>query len=96
MKYPHAPPIELREIRAQGLGIEVVSREHEGGALFRRRRFRLPAGILTAGILVAILPANSSAAAPALTSKALTAASDPVADGSMTEEDKALADAQAE
>lgn len=52
-------------------------------------------GILTAGILVPILPANSSAATPERPSKALTAASDPVADGSMTEEDKALSDAQA-
>ncbi|MEU7099442.1 FG-GAP-like repeat-containing protein [Streptomyces longwoodensis] len=51
------------------------------------------ASILAIITVMPVLPSVPAAAAP--TFQALTAASDPVADGSMTEEDKALADAQA-
>lgn len=50
---------------------------------------------MASGILAPILPAGTATAVPAQSAKAVTAASDPVADGSMTEKDKALADAQA-
>ncbi|MGW0871750.1 FG-GAP-like repeat-containing protein [Streptomyces sp. NPDC002740] len=52
-------------------------------------------GIMASGILAPILPATTATAVPAQSTKAVTSASDPVADGSMTEEDKALADARA-
>ena len=72
-----------------------MSRENEDRALFRRRRFRLLTGLAAVGVLVPISPAGAVEASPAHAAKTLTAASDPVADGSMTEKDKALADAQA-
>lgn len=72
-----------------------MSREHEGGALFLRRRFHWLTGLLAISFVVPVLPVSTATASPGQTAEAFTAASDPVADGSMTEEDKALADSQA-
>lgn len=76
----------------KGSSIVSISR---GGAASWRWRSRLLCGVVAAGLLAPVAPAGLAHAASRGAANPAVLSSDPVADGSLSEEDKALQDAQA-